>query len=276
MPAVRNMINLARDLMPPLLFRWLSRLIRRRKRIRFEGDFDSWEAAMACCSGYDDDQILQRVKAAVDRVIAGEAAYERDSVLFYEKDYRWPLLALLHYIANDQRQLRVIDFGGSLGSTYFQHKDMLNIQGAFCWHIVEQASFVACGRAHYEDDCLRFFANLDELGEAGSNYSVVLFNCVLQYLPDPQEILALVAEKKVPYILIDRLALSRNDQQRLTVQHVPETIYSASYPAWFFSETSLLGQLKTLGYETVVRFGCSDHLNDWSCFQGYLFRRASE
>jgi mono/diheme cytochrome c family protein len=39
------------------------------------------------------------VTAGVKKVLAGEAAFERDSVCFEEPEYRWPLLASLMWIA---------------------------------------------------------------------------------------------------------------------------------------------------------------------------------
>src|SRR3546814_6742160 len=70
-------------------------------------------------SGYSESAILDRVRTATRAVVAGEAAYERDSVLFDKADYPFALItALLRAAASADMRLDVIDFGGSLGSTY--------------------------------------------------------------------------------------------------------------------------------------------------------------
>ena len=57
------------------------------------------------------------------KVKNGEAVYERDSVLFDEIQYSWGLLAGLEKAALEHDgKLCVLDFGGSLGSTYYQNK----------------------------------------------------------------------------------------------------------------------------------------------------------
>ena len=92
------------------------------KKWGWKGAFDSWEAAQLRSNGYNADNILQKVLAASLRVKEGEALFERDSVLFYEKKYSWELLATLMWIAAQHGEtLNIIDFGGSLGSTYYQN-----------------------------------------------------------------------------------------------------------------------------------------------------------
>lgn len=56
------------------------------KKIHYLGDYQSWEEAESQCTGYDDEEILNKVKEATMSVINGNAIYERDSVLFYSKN----------------------------------------------------------------------------------------------------------------------------------------------------------------------------------------------
>src|SRR3546814_16397621 len=99
-------------------------------------------------SGYSESAILDRVRTATRAVVAGEAAYERDSVLFDKADYPFALItALLRAAASADMRLDVIDFGGSLGSTYRQCRPLLDAVQPPQWHVVEQPHFVAFGRA---------------------------------------------------------------------------------------------------------------------------------
>ena len=82
----------------------------------FSGNYSTWEEAKASSEGYDSGSILDKVKEALLKVKNGQAVYERDSVLFDEIEYSWPLLAALLWISSrHDNRLNLVDFGGSLG-----------------------------------------------------------------------------------------------------------------------------------------------------------------
>ena len=70
------------------------------KRSGYFGNYFAWEQACQDSTGYDSTVILERVQNALIKVKSGEAVYERDSVLFDETQYSWPLLACLLWIAS--------------------------------------------------------------------------------------------------------------------------------------------------------------------------------
>ena len=127
-----------------------------------KGDFASWEEAEGVLQheglqDYAADNILQTVWEAVQTVREGKAEFERDGVLFYEKDYNYPLLAALFYaLARLGKAANILDFGGSLGSTYYQNRQILLETGMTVdWNIVEQEKFVKLGRSHLPE--IQFF-----------------------------------------------------------------------------------------------------------------------
>jgi hypothetical protein len=80
----------------------------------------------------------------------------------------------------------------------------------------------------------------------------------------------------IPFVLLDRTALHAGSADRLTVQRNPASIYPASYPAWFFSEQTLLGHFGT-SHREICRFESGDkvlHLGPASRYRGYLFERS--
>src|SRR6266702_290349 len=104
------------DCIPPILGKLYERLI---KRCGYFGNYSGYDKACQASTGYDSDLILERVRDALLKVKSGEAVYERDSVLFDEVQYSWPLLAGLLWIAScNGNRLHLLDFGGSLGSSY--------------------------------------------------------------------------------------------------------------------------------------------------------------
>jgi putative methyltransferase (TIGR04325 family) len=210
----------------------------------WSGDYSSWKDANLYCSGYDQINIMERVKAAAIKVKKGEAVYERDSVLFNKIEYSWPLLSALMWVSNiNKGRLNVIDFGGSLGSSYFQNKSFLDAVDTVKWNIVEQKSFVDYGREFIQDNQIHFFHSIKEAIDVNGSPDILVISCTLPYLEDPHSFLNDLMEYKIPYLIVDNTPFNYENRDRLTVQKVHPSIYEASYPCWLLSYDKVLQQL---------------------------------
>jgi len=239
-----------RDAVPEAL---RGRLRRRWGWQWFRGDYPGWPAARAASGGYADGAILERVLNATLAVQRGLAAFERDGVLFYEAELDAPLMQAL----DDVRRavgggLRVLDFGGSLGSTYWRLRGDLPAGSDLVWDVVEQSGFVEAGRTHLGGERPRFFHDVRE-AEATGPHDVVLCSGVLQYLEDPEGVLAEWRELRVPFLILNNLPLHAAGPDRLRVQHVPPSIYPASYPVRFFNRAGFIARLEA-DYEIVREY----------------------
>ncbi|WP_242457675.1 methyltransferase, TIGR04325 family [Pedobacter sp. BS3] len=210
------------------------------KKYGWFGHYPSWEQAYRETSGYDAAIILEKTRYALLQVKSGNAVYERDSVLFDKKQYPFPLITfLLHSALKENRPLHILDFGGSLGSTYYQVKEFLGPNVCASWNVVEQAHYVTCGKEYFQDAVLRFFSSVEEcLSEIEIDF--VLLSSSVQYLKDPHEFLQKLVSFGFKYLLFDRTAFVNEPADRLTIQHIPPEIYEASYPSWFFNEKRFL------------------------------------
>ena len=77
-----------KKLVPPVLVDVLHTF--KNKKVEqplWHGTFESWESARSQAKGYNNETILERVRASVLKVRNGEAVYERDSVLFDKIQY---------------------------------------------------------------------------------------------------------------------------------------------------------------------------------------------
>lgn len=233
---------LIKSLVPPALLGPARRLTGRG--LRMIGPFADWDEAARASNGYDAPLIVERVRVATHEVVAGRAAFERDSVLFTQPDHRFPLLAaLLHAAARAQGRLHVIDFGGALGSVYWQYRDALSGVSDLRWVVVEQPAFIEVGRREFAAAHLQFTATVeDACGMLKS--PLVLAGCVLQYVPRPLEVLQRFAAAGASALLIDRTPVSDDAGDCVCVQQVPRRIYDASYPSWVFSRARLLERLE--------------------------------
>jgi len=238
---------------PPIVLSGL-----RKHFSNFSGDYMSWHDAQMHSSGYDDAEILERVRNAAWKVKQGEAVFDRDAVCFYHEEYRWATLAsLLRIAAENGGVLRVLDFGGALGSFYFQHRKHFKHLRQVRWAVVEQAHFIQCGQDAFQDDVLQFHENIQGCLEKG-DIDVIFCSSVLEYIEDPYGMLNEFSKSNIQYILLDRTPFIEAAQDRLTVQRVPDAIYPASYPAWFFSSSRFEHELRKMGLQKIVEFAGED------------------
>jgi putative methyltransferase (TIGR04325 family) len=272
-----KLTTLARNWVPPealrLLRAWLG------YGIRFSGEFAMWERATAQATGYDAPEILARVAEATRKVRSGDAAFERDSVLFAEPQYPYPLIAgLLRIAAKHGGRLSVVDFGGALGSSYYQCRDFLTGLPEVRWCVVEQPQFVSKGREEFANEALIFADSVEDACIAITP-NVIIFSSVLQYVPDPWATLMRVRELDIQNVIIDRTPVIPASHDIIALQTVPKRISSSSYPIRLFTRSSLLNPLEK-DYHTLAEFNAVDGiLGDYSRpvqFKGFILERCVE
>lgn len=241
--------QIIKEFVPPIALKIYQK---NSNNVRFVGNYATWDEAHNASSGYDSDLILDEVKNALLKVKNDEVVYERDSVLFDKIQYSWPLLAGLLWVASQKNRLSLIDFGGSLGSSYFQNKKFLTHLNEIRWNIVEQKKFVECGRRHFENSHLKFYHDLDVCCRE-QHPDAIMFSSVIQYLENPYALLEEILSFSFEFIIFDRTPFMEEGVDRITIQKVPSEIYEASYPAWFFNERKFLNFFQK-DYELIEEF----------------------
>jgi putative methyltransferase (TIGR04325 family) len=246
------------------------------EKLGWIGDYSSWEAAKKDCIGYDDTLILETCKNSLLKIVSGEFAYERDSVLFDEIQYSWPVLAiLLRASIENSNSLVVLDFGGSLGSSYYQNKEFLRNIKKIEWCIVEQFSYVDYGKLYFENENLKFYYTIDQ---CINNHKVnfVLLSSVIQYIESPEKLLMEINNLDVEYIVFDRTGIVFDRDLFLTKQIVPSEIYGGSYPCWFLSENYIIKHLKNFELMTTFNSFCDpidlQYHNGIVSWKGLIFK----
>jgi len=257
--------KIIQNVCPPILWGLAKQLRRSLSKssdgeITFNGDYKSWEEAEKASTGYSAPQILARTRAALLKVRDGKTAFERDSVIFNAMQHEFPLLAgLLRASCSNSNQLSVLDFGGSLGSTYFQCRKFLSTLTDLRWSVVDQPAQVTCGQTDFANEQLHFYGTTDECLRV-EKPNVLLLSSVLQYVPKPYVFLDDILQHRWRDIIVDRTAFLCEEGDLLTVQHVPDWIYGASYPAWFLSKERFLNSFKK-DYHLVASFRALDNLH---------------
>lgn len=232
------------------------------------GNYASWEEAERESDSYDSQAIFKKVLDASRMVRDGKAIFERDGVAFSEP-FNWDALPYFEQAHEPGKIMRVLDFGGALGTHYFPVA--ASLPGIlFDWTIIEQAPFVEIGNSEFATENLHFSTDLTAILDS-EPFDFVLLGCVLPYLPKPYEVLREIMNKRPKYLLIDKHPTIRRNEDRLTVQKIPPSIYRASYPAWFFSETKFTAFMKD--YQLADCFEGREIYNVDSVFKTYFYQR---
>jgi len=247
---------------------------RGNQHISFQYGFRTWEeASKKIDASYADHAILEVVRGAAARVRSGEFPYERDGVLFKQVEINWHLISLIyiHLAEVKSDRLNVLDFGGGLGTTYYQfinsfpHKNL-----KINWVVVEQENFVKVGQAEFTSLEL-FFAEAVQSCKFEGKF-VALALGVLQYLEDPYKYLSEILEMGPEYFLFDATPFSNTGQESFSLQIVPSSIYHASYVARVFDWNNFRGAIEK-NYELIVEWECSEQPDPQNCYRGAILRR---
>lgn len=240
----------------------------------WSGDYGNWDSAEKECIGYSCENIVEQVKNTILKTKDCDNLYERDGCVIHGE----PIYAfeLLHWIKQTAvaNEINLIDFGGSLGTTYFQLKNYLK-EYNLRWNIIEQNIFVAAGKKFLEDDNLKFYRTIDEcLTESKPN--CFISSSVFPYIKNTEQILKTVFNYNIDWILLDRMSVIEGDKDRLCIQIVPPGIYKAIYPCWFFGENKFVKFIVDNGYKHLKTFDAlGGNINNikTSAHKGYIFKR---
>lgn len=213
------------------------------------GNYQNWSEALKHCNGYDHPRILEKVKQSSLKVKNGEAAYERDSVIFMKPRSADRLIKEILILEKENKaSIQLLDFGGSLGSIYYQNKNVLGLNTQRSWSIVEQSHFVDAGKQDFEDDILKFYYSIEECTSVHP-INIILCAGVIQCLENPYEWLDKLIKLNANHIILNRTSMIDDKESLLTIQYVPESIIESSYPCWFFVKNDLIFFMEKYGYK---------------------------
>jgi len=266
-----TLLQTINNLLPPIFINFLRKVIKRSGSTQFKGNYQTWAVALKDASGYDDSKILKEVLSATLKVKNGERAFERDSVLFDTIQYSWPVTAGIMRVAAIQGgSLNVLDFGGALGSSYFQNREFLAGLNKVRWSVIEQPHFVSAGRDYIGDNQLIFYDSINEsLNDSSPN--VVLLSGVLQYLSEPWPIFEQLLCLGAQLVIIDRTPfLARGSSEQIKLQIVPSAIYDARYPLRYFVKADVIARAGKYGYRVIGNFDSLDLMEPDAPWQGLL------
>ena len=242
--------------------------ITKRRPLRFIEVSSDWKAASQTIRGYEDEEIISSVVQSTRAVRSGQAAFERDGVLFESVQYVWPVLSgLLWAKARCADSLRVLDFGGALGSHFWQYRQFLDDLPDTQWAVVEQHGMVTAGNREFSAPGLTFHESVAEASRAMSP-NIVLASGSLCYVSEPDAILDSFAKSGAEVLVLDRVPVHGGQDTVLAKQQLGRGKTTKGYLAWIMSQRQLLERIST-EWNIVTTFPSLDR--DWKTNRGRWF-----
>jgi putative methyltransferase (TIGR04325 family) len=160
-------------------------------------------------------------------------------------------------IENIKPNMKVLDVGGSLGTSWVSVKDVENIK----YTIVENKMIVDAGRKH--------IPNIDFFTEVPTDtvYDIVYIRTSLQYMDDWKSTLYDITENRNKTLLFKHTALG-DFPTFATIQNW----YGHEIPYWFINFNEFNDILIERGYELTMKRDCEsfkDSKDHWDSIQNY-------
>lgn len=261
--------SITKQILPPFLFKFLKKFIKNKSFVSYA----TWLEAENASKGYDSENIIEKIKNSAKLVFDGKATYERDSVIFSEIQYSYPLLASILFVAANSDTFRVIDFGGGLGTTFQQNKIFLTKLKSHCdWRIVEKDKLVSIGKKEFTNNNLSFYSTIADAAKNGID--AIIFAGVICYICNPYNYLNKAIDVKAPFIIFDRTPIVIGEIDTFAVQYVENSIYKASLPKRNFGYENLI-KIFQRDYDLIEEWVCDMQPDNNSTDMGFIFKRKS-
>ena len=170
----------------------------------YSGPYKTWKSAQRKSAGYNQKYIISKVRKAALKAKNSKTQFEIDSLIF-QKPYRnIHFKKILLNLSKNNNSIKVLDFGGSLGSTYFRYRDIFSSRKKIKWSIIEQNAFVKIGKKEFRDKKLNFFNNFNEFIKKNKKQQIDIFllSSSLQYIRDYKKIISWAQRLNPEYLII--------------------------------------------------------------------------
>lgn len=153
---------------------------------------------------------------------------------------------------DQNRDVKVIDFGGSLGNHYHLAKAVFP-NTSFDWKIIETETLISelPGRSFGD---LAFYSTLDSLEDDVCDIAIA--SATLNYVQFPIDVAARLNSMS-QFLVLSRLPLWPISEHLCAIQEVKTKSQTQKFSTWFFSEERFREQMSDLG-KVIYNFSCPD------------------
>lgn len=208
----------------------------------WEGVYQSFNEVPVEGPGFDGDIWIGR---SLKRIAELQNEAEENSPLPPTSNYREALLPLLASIVySEQKNVKILDFGGGVGFTYFQtaygfsHKEE-----GLEYHIVERESTCQAGRQFF-GETYKGLSFHSQLPETEGSFDIVHSGSALQYIDDWKKLISQLCSLSRKYLLLVDVPAG-NIPTFVALQNY----YGSKIPTRFFNVEEFIAVVDLCGYE---------------------------
>ena len=240
----------------------------------FVGVYESFESALSNSKGYSDEIIFEKLKKSALKFLKGNYSFERDTVLFKKNEYNHPILQSLILTKKNDKEINICDYGGSLGSLYFQNNSAIKMK--IKWSVIDLKNVVLFGKTNMTTDSLNFFHSVKKMYKVRSP-NTLLMSGFIQYVNNPFiKVLSIIRDGRFDYIILDRVYFLSDSNLKtfISIQYASPKIYDSSYPCYLFNYKSFVNEFYKLNFEKISEWDSFDQTMGISNYsKGFVFKK---
>jgi putative methyltransferase (TIGR04325 family) len=210
----------------------------------WEGVYHSFSEVPVVGDGFDGEKWID---SSLKKITALRSEAEKNAPLPPTSNYREALLPLLAALAyHEQSSVKILDFGGGIGFTYYQTVCGLPYAEQLEYHIVERESACKAGMQFFGAAYNNLFFH-SELPQAEDGlFDIVHSGSALQYIENWKQLISQLCVLSRKYLLLVDVPAG-NIPTFITAQNY----HGSKIPARFFNIQELLFAVDTFGYELI-------------------------
>jgi putative methyltransferase (TIGR04325 family) len=196
-----------------------------------------WETAKHKTSGYEGKATLKSLSSRIEALMTPTDLPRDDRLSEIVKAIRESELQI-----NSSIPIRVLDIGGSFGEHFF-HLQNLMPEYSFEWTVLETEGHCSIIPEFLTSTQGLRFISKPPIGD--QLFDLALLSSVIQYVDTPYELLSLAC-RIADLVIINRLPLSSNSDDRVAIQRPGIMGSKGSYPVHILSETVFIKYLEPI------------------------------
>ncbi|MDB0022452.1 methyltransferase, TIGR04325 family [Flavobacteriaceae bacterium] len=214
----------------------------------------SWDHALKNSHNYNQDKLVNNIFLSTQNVLKKKYKYESDGINFNNLNIDHNFLESLKKCIKTDNTI-LLDFGGSLGTTFFKYHDLISKNKLIEWFIIEQEKIFEKSKILNFPINLKFFKNIDEIQVKPD---IILLGSVLQYIEHHNKLLTKLISLKPNYVFIERTIFSINNLEPIYIQENYFNFKKTSYPVRAISLKLLIKFMLKANYIVVNKYENKD------------------
>jgi putative methyltransferase (TIGR04325 family) len=210
----------------------------------WEGIYKSFAECPKCGEGFaserwalQETERINKLKAAIKNSKTPIVGYKMSLL---------PFLAALVSANSKEHKVKILDFGGGLGSTYLYVTSGCIERQIIDFFIVDSGNICRKGKELFKNDNkIHFYSSLPKDVQS---FDIIHLGSSIQYVEDWKQLLRDFAKYNAEYILFADLPAGK-----IPTYATVQNYYESKIPYWFFNTNDIIDTMNTIDYTLLFK-----------------------